>query len=125
MKQTYLYNGYLKANAQKLRRDMTKEERHLWYDFLKNAPYQFKRQRIVGNYILDFYCPMAKLAVELDGSQHYDPTGQEYDRQRDSFLAKQGIAVVRYSNSDVNARFSGVCEDILHAIENRMRVSPL
>ena len=91
---------------------MTKEERHLWYDFLKSYPVQFRRQYAVGNYIVDFYCYKAKLVVELDGSQHYEPQAQEYDLRRTAFLQKQGLTVMRFSNLDILQRFAGVCEQI-------------
>lgn len=118
-----LYNQRLKRNAQKLRKEMTKEERHLWYDFLKNAPLQFNRQKVIGNYIVDFYCDKAKLAIELDGSQHFEADGQEYDRRRDAFLEENGIKVLRYANSDVNQNFRSVCEDILKQLEMRIKKS--
>ena len=92
---------------------MTKEERHLWYDFLKPLSLTVKRQHIIGPYIADFYIPSARLIIELDGSQHYEDTGMHADRERDAFLASQGIAVLRYSNLDINQRFRNVCEDIL------------
>ena len=101
-----------RSKAQTLRKNMTKEERRLWYDFLKAYPVQFRRQYAVGNYIVDFYCYKAKLVVELDGSQHYEPKGQEYDLCRTAFLQKQGLTVMRFSNLDVLQRFAGVCEQI-------------
>ena len=91
---------------------MTKEEKHLWYDFLKNLPIQFYRQKVVGNYIVDFYCAAKKLVIEVDGSQHYDDAGVIYDKKRDEFLKSNGITVLRYSNSDINIRFDSVCQDI-------------
>ena len=92
---------------------MTREERHLWYDFLRDYPVRFRRQQIIGNYIVDFYCHCAELVVELDGSQHFDEDGQAYDHDRDAWLERQGLKVLRYSNRDVNQNFQGVCEDIL------------
>ena len=106
-------NAKLKRNAQKLRREMTKEERHLWYDFLKQLPITINRQKVIGNYIVDFYVASAKLIIELDGSQHYEECGAENDRERDRTLNALGINVVRYSNNDVNQNFEGVCSDIL------------
>ncbi len=106
----------LRGNSQRLRREMTKEERHLWYDFLETLPVPVKRQAVVGPYILDFYIPSAHLVIELDGSQHYEETGKEQDRQRDAYLKGRGLQVLRYSNLDVNQHFSGVCEDILHRL---------
>ena len=70
------HNGELVANAQKLRKAMTKEERHLWYDCLKLLPVTVHRQKILGNYIVDFYIASAKMVIELDGSQHYEDVGQ-------------------------------------------------
>ena len=95
---------------------MTKEERHLWYDFLKSLPYTVKRQQVIGNYIVDFYCACAKLVIELDGSQHYEESGKSADLVRDAFLESLGLKVLRYSNSDINKNFRGVCEDILRHI---------
>ena len=95
----------LLRNAQRLRREMTREERHLWYDFLKTYPVQFKRQQIVGKYIADFYCFQAKLIVELDGSQHCEPEKMAYDRERTAYLEEKGFLVLRYSNLDVIRNF--------------------
>ena len=109
-------NNNLLHHARQLRKEMTKEERHLWYDFLRPYPVKFYRQKIVGSYILDFYCEKAKLAIELDGSQHYEPQVQEYDRVRTEYLQHLGIRVLRFSNQDINQNFRGVCEAILIAL---------
>ena len=95
---------------------MTKEERHLWYDFLKNLPVTVNRQKIIGNYIVDFYCAKANIAIELDGSQHYFEKGLQKDATRDEYLNSLGIEVLRYSNLDIKKNFSGVCDDILKHI---------
>ena len=108
-------------HSQELRKNMTKEERHLWYDFLKCYPLQFRRQVPVGNYIVDFLCHKAKLIIELDGSQHYNPDTLEYDRKRTVYLEEQGFFVLRFSNADVNIRFRGVCEAIDMTVKERMR----
>ena len=110
-------NPNLRGNAQKLRREMTKEERRLWYDFLKALPVTVNRQKVVGYYIVDFYCASAKLAIELDGSQHYETEGAASDRERDRALNKLGITVVRYSNDDVNRNFDAVCADLLRRLD--------
>ena len=110
-------NPKLRGNAQKLRREMTKEERRLWYDFLKRIPVTVNRQKVIGPYIVDFYCASAKLVIELDGSQHYEDKGLASDRERDHMLNELGIIVVRYSNDEVNRNFDGVCEDILRRLE--------
>ena len=105
-------NAKLTSNAKSLRKNMTKEERHLWYDFLKTLPVTVHRQKVIGTYIVDFYIADAKLAIELDGSQHYEGEGVEKDIERDCFLQSMGITVLRYSNSNVNYEFQGVCQDI-------------
>ena len=102
--------------AKELRKNMTKEEKHLWYDYLK--PYRqtfgvaFTRQKIIGNYIVDFYCPKAKLVIELDGSQHYEEDALFYDAQRTEYLNQHGIVVLRYTNREIHTRFKEVCDDI-------------
>ena len=105
-------NSKLTRNAQKLRKNMTKEEKHLWYDFLKSLPLTFHRQKVIVNYIVDFYCPQSNLVIEIDGSQHYEDEAQEKDRLRDEFLQGLGLNVLRYSNADINCNFKNVCEDI-------------
>ena len=109
-------NSKLTGNAKALRKNMTKEERHLWYDFLKTLPITVNRQKVIGNYIVDFYIATAKLVIELDGSQHYEEKGVENDAKRDEFLNSLGVKVLRYSNLDVNQRFESVCQDILNHI---------
>ncbi len=96
---------------------MTKEERRLWYDFLKQLPLTFNRQKVIGPYIVDFYCASAKLVIELDGSQHYEKEGAASDRERDLALRQLGITVVRYSNDDINRDFDGVCTDLLSRLD--------
>ena len=112
-------------NSQKLRRDMTKEERHLWYDFLKTYPVQFKRQTPVGSYVVDFYCHKAKLVLELDGSQHCEPAEMEYDHKRTAFLEEKGLYVLRFSNLDVMRNFVGVCEYIDRTVRARLHAADL
>ena len=99
---------------------MTKEERHLWYDFLKTLPVTIHRQKVIGDYIVDFYCASAKIVIELDGSQHYSPEGIASDKSRDEYLAGLGIDVLRYANSDVNNNFEGVCEHIRLLLEEKL-----
>ena len=117
-------NENLKKNAQNLRKNMTKEEAQLWYQCLCRAKYRFRRQYIIGNYIVDFYCHRAKLVVELDGSQHYEPWEQEYDRMRTNYLESQGMKVIRFSNLDVTRRFRDVCETIYQITEERTEQKP-
>ena len=111
------HNPNLKPNAQNLRKRMTKEERHLWYDFLKTLSVTVNRQKVIGRYIVDFYCAEAKLVIELDGSQHYKETGINGDKERDDYLNGLGLTVLRYSNLDVKKNFRGVCEDIMNHID--------
>ena len=106
------YDGKLKKNARALRGNMTPQERRLWYEFLRIYPVKFYRQRIVGQYIVDFYCPRAALVVELDGSQHFEPSETERDMRRDAELAALGLLVLRFSNEELNRNFSAVCGEI-------------
>ena len=108
------YNKRLIGNSRTLRKNMTKEERHIWYDFLKQLPITVHRQKVIGRYIVDFYVAAAKLVIELDGSQHYeDPT---YDISRDAYLKEQDLRVLRIPNNAIKDNFSGVCEEILRHI---------
>lgn len=95
-----------------LRKRMTAEERHLYYDGLKKLPWKFRRQAVLGEYIVDFYCPELKLVIEVDGTQHYLEAGRTYDAKRDEVLTQMGLRVLRYSNADVNQRFESVVNDI-------------
>ena len=102
---------------------MTKEERHLWYDFLKSYPVQFKRQVPLDSYIVDFYCHKAKLILELDGSQHCEPSEIEYDRRRTAFLEEKGLYVLRISNLDVLRNFTAVCDHIDSVVRVRLHTA--
>ena len=102
--------------ARQLRKNMTPEEKHLWYDFLKKLPMSVKRQKNIGNFILDFYIPSARIAIEIDGLQHTAPEHIQKDEARDRVLLELGIVVCRYSNEDINKRFLVVCEDILEKL---------
>ena len=117
-------NGRLKTNAQMLRKNMTKEEAHLWYQFLCRYPLRFRRQYVIGNYIVDFYCHQAKMAVELDGSQHCEQKQWEYDCKRTAYLISQDIFVLRFSNLDVMRRFSDVCWKIDTVVKERIAQKP-
>ena len=110
--QHIIYRQDLKGRAQKLRANMTKEERHLWYDFLKGYEINFHRQKPIGDFIVDFYCAKAKLVVELDGGGHYEEVEQQYDERRTKFLNSLGITVLRFSNLDIWNNFYGVCMKI-------------
>ena len=105
-------NKNLRRNAQDLRKKQTKEESLQWYQFLSRYPLRFRRQYVIGNYIADFYCHKAKLVVELDGSQHYDPSEMEYENKRTAYLESQGLRVLRFTNLDILREFRSVCEKI-------------
>ena len=107
-------------NARQLRREMTPHERKLWYLFLRKYPVKIYKQRIIGRIIVDFYCASAKLVIEVDGSQHYEPRGIAYDEERSAFLSELGLTVLRFSNRDIDRNFCGVCEQIDAAIQNRI-----
>ncbi len=105
-------NKKLTPNARTLRKNMTKEERKLWYEFLRNLPCKVHRQYVIGTYIVDFYCANANLVIELDGAQHFEDEAKSRDAKRDNFLCENGITVLRYSNLEINHNFQGVCQDI-------------
>ena len=109
-------NQKLTSHAQNLRKNMTKEERHLWYDFLKTLPVTVNKQKVIGRYIVDFYIASHKIVIELDGSQHYDELGKKEDFERDCYLKDLGMQVLRFSNADVNKNFDGVCQYILNCL---------
>ena len=115
------HNAQLVPLAKKLRKEMTKEERHLWYDFLRTYPVRFSRQKVLGKYIVDFYCAGAKLVIELDGSQHYEDSGMKKDAARTAFLEAYGLCVMRIANNEVGHNFQGVCEYIDAVVKHRQR----
>ena len=108
----YKHNKSLVSVGRILRKNMTPEERHLWYDFLKTYPIRFNRQKIIGKYIVDFYSAKAKLIIELDGSQHYEDDGALKDNERTKFLEQYGFKIIRIPNSEIKHNFKGVCEYI-------------
>jgi len=116
------YNATLSKRARELRINATKQENRLWYEYLRDFRPRFTRQRIVGSYILDFYCGTVKLAIELDGGQHYESKAMEYDKIRTRFLNSLGIRVLRFTNIDVDESFEGVCNTIandVHALSGQ------
>ena len=117
----YIYKNYNKKYtklAKSLRKFMTKEEKHLWYDCLSIFPIKFYRQKQIGNFIVDFYCEKAKLVIELDGSQHYNDEIKEYDIERTKYLKKYGLQVIRFTNLDIKDNFDGVCDAITKAVNS-------
>ena len=114
------HNPGLTANAKSLRQNMTKEERHLWYDFLRNYPTRFLRQKVIDRYIVDFYCHDAKLIIELDGSQHFEDQNIEKDQLRTSAFQSRGLEVVRIANNEITQNFRGVCDYIDMIVKSRL-----
>ena len=106
--------------AKELRKNMTKEERHLWYDFLREYPIKFTRQKVLGKYIADFYCAKVNVVIELDGSQHYENRGLINDEKRTEYLEQYGIKVIRISNLDVLKNFEGVCMHIDNVVKQSL-----
>ena len=117
------HNADLTINARNLRKNMTKEERHLWYDFLKRYPVRFLRQKVIDNYIADFYCHSARLIIELDGSQHYEEKGLLKDTIRTEIIEQINLTVIRIPNNEVNRNFEGVCQYIDDAVKESLRQS--
>ena len=112
------HNKNLVQNAKNLRKNMTKEERRLWYEFLRDCPARFTRQKVLGKYIVDFYSAEAKLVIELDGSQHFEEKNIKQDAERTEYLQQYGLRVLRIPNNEVNGNFTGVCEYLLSVIGN-------
>jgi len=114
-------NKNLNQTAISLRKNMTSQEKHLWYDFFKSYPLRIYRQRIIGNYIADFYCSKAKLIIELDGEQHYEKDAREYDELRTQYFSSLGIDVIRFSNYDIDNSFDKVSSKIDEEIKRRCK----
>ena len=113
-------NNDLLEIARMLRRNMTEQEKHLWYDFLQSYSIKIYKQRIIDDFIADFYCHKARLVIELDGSQHYTPEGKSYDAARTDVLERYGLKVIRFMNRDVDDNFDGVCYVIDKTIKERI-----
>lgn len=106
-------------NAEYLRKNMTLAERKLWFSFLRDYPIPFRDQKIVGPYIVDFFCNKVRISIELDGSQHYEEEGRKKDETRTAYLEMLEIKELRFPNSYIWDNFEGVCEAIHYEIENR------
>ena len=114
------HNEQLVPLAKTLRKEMTREERHLWYDYLRFYPVRFSRQKVLGKYIADFYSAEAKIVIELDGSQHYEASEIQRDAERTAFLEEYGLTVIRVPNNEVSRNFRGVCEYIDAAVKQSL-----
>ena len=115
------HNPKLTENAKEVRKNMTKEEKHLWYDFLKDHPERFLRQKVIDDYIADFYCHKARLVIELDGSQQYTKDGILKDKIRTEKIEKRDLTVLRIPNGEINHNFEGVCRFIDEFVKESLR----
>ena len=114
------YDSRLIPLARKLRKEATRQEQHLWYDFLRRYPVKFRRQRPVKGYIADFCCHSALLVIEIDGGQHFTEEGRKYDAWRTRRLRHWGFEIVRYSNKEVKENYPGVCQDIINRVNAKI-----
>ena len=105
--------------ARKLRKDMTPWERKLWYCYLNKYPVRFHRQTPIGHFIADFFCPKARLIIELDGGGHYEPNKVKADDKRTRILESYGLKVIRFCNTDIDKNFYGVCTVIDQEVRSR------
>ena len=115
------HNPALTECAKTLRKNMTKEERHLWYDFLRGYSPRFLRQKVIDGYVVDFYCHDARLIIEVDGSQHYEEKGLLKDQIRTDKIEKRGLTILRIPNNAVNQNFLGVCEYLDHEVKKALK----
>ena len=114
------HNKSIVSTARMLRKNMTTEEKRLWYDFLRMYPIRFLRQKVIGKYIVDFYCAKAKLVIELDGVGHDTDAGMRYDEERTAFLQQYELRVIRISNRAIHSNFHGVCAEIDYAVKQSL-----
>ena len=105
--------------ARMLRKEMTPQEKHLWFGFLRHYPVKIYRQKIMNNFIVDFYCAKARLVIELDGSQHYTEDGLAHDSERTNILNALGLMIIRFPNTEIDNNFSSVCNKIDNIIKSR------
>lgn len=123
MKERHLFTGYntkLKPNARQLRKNMTRHEKKLWYDFLRNRPEKWYKQRVISKCIVDFYCSAAHIIIELDGSHHYTEDGMEYDEIRTEVLEQYDLEVLRFANSEIDENFQNVCQMIESIVNEKI-----
>lgn len=116
------YQRKLIPRAKELRREATKQENHLWYDFLRAYPIRFQRQKTIDSFIADFYCYRAKLIVELDGAQHFTSQGTAYDQERTAILQRYGLEIIRFTNREVDESFASVCTEIDKRVKQRVQL---
>ena len=114
------HNKMLTENAKILRNNMTKEEKHLWYDYLRKCPVRFSRQKVLGKYIADFYSAEAKIVIELDGAQHFEKENRIYDEKRTEFLEQYDLKIIRIPNGEINTNFEGISRYLDKQIEQSL-----
>ena len=114
------HNKMLTENAKILRNNMTKEEKHLWYDYLRKCHVRFSRQKVLGKYIADFYSAEAKIVIELDGTQHFEKENRIYDEKRTEFLEQYNLKIIRIPNGEINTNFEGICRYLDKQIEQSL-----
>jgi very-short-patch-repair endonuclease len=110
------YRRDLKRRSQSLRRDPSPAERKLWYEFLRDHPVKFTRQKPLGHYIADFYCSSSRLVIEVDGDSHFTDSAPLYDERRTAALLAEGVRLLRVTNLEVMEQFEGVCQKIQDAL---------
>jgi len=115
------HNATLTTRAKELRKNMTEEEKLLWFNFLRSYPMRFLRQKVIDNYIVDFYCHQARLVIELDGSQHYSEQGLLKDRIRTEKIENRNLTVLHIPNNEVSRNFRGVCDYIDLYVQKAVR----
>jgi very-short-patch-repair endonuclease len=116
------YRRRPRTRAQALRRDPTPAEKKLWYEFLRDLPYKFTRQKPLGHYVADFYCSSQRLVIELDGDSHYTDAAQRYDERRTASLELQGLRVARFTNTEVLQDFESVCGVVLTMLNEKAKL---
>ena len=115
-------NRLLIEAARMLRKDMTPQEKHLWFDFLRHYPVKIYKQKVINDFFADFYCAKAMLIIELDGNQHYTEDGLAHDAERTNILNALGFLVIRFPNAEIDNNFSSVCNQIDNIIQTRIKV---
>jgi len=113
------YDPKLIPKARALRKNMTRQERRLWYEFLNKYKPRFQRQKAIDNFIADFYCHEARLIIEIDGSQHFTDGGMAYDSMRSNILTGYDLAIMRFTNRDIDNNFEGVCAMIDFEVKSK------
>ncbi|MBO5912885.1 MAG: DUF559 domain-containing protein [Clostridia bacterium] len=114
------YNGRIIPLAKNLRKNATKQENHLWYDFLAAYRPRFQRQKVIDNFVADFYCHKAKLIIEIDGMEHYTESGMKKDEFRTERLENYGLTVIRLTNRQVDIQFEESCTYIDNIVKDSL-----